>query len=32
MMNDEKKLVKKIKLIDFGFAVYKDKLKDLPLR
>jgi hypothetical protein len=24
-------MVKKIKLIDFGFAVYKDKLNDLPL-
>ena len=30
-MNDEKKCVKKIKLIDFGFAVYKDKLNELPL-
>jgi serine/threonine protein kinase len=25
-------MVKKIKLIDFGFAVYKDKLSDLPLK
>jgi hypothetical protein len=31
MMDEEKKLIKRVKLIDFGFAVYKDKLKDLPL-
>lgn len=30
-MNNEKKMVNKIKLIDFGFAVYKDKLNELPL-
>jgi calcium/calmodulin-dependent protein kinase I len=31
IMNDEKKCVKKIRLIDFGFAVYKDKLNELPV-
>lgn len=31
-MNDEKKMVKKMKIIDFGFAVYKDKVSDLPLK
>lgn len=31
-MNEEKKMVKKIKIIDFGFAVYKDKLSDLPIK
>ena len=31
-MNDEKKCIKKIKLIDFGLAVYKDKIKELPPR
>jgi serine/threonine protein kinase len=29
-MGEEKKIVKKVKLIDFGFAIYKDKLNDLP--
>lgn len=31
-MNDDKKMVKKIKLIDFGFGVFKDKVNDLPLK
>jgi serine/threonine protein kinase len=32
VMNDEKKMIKRVKLIDFGFAVYKDKVNDLPPR
>lgn len=31
-MNEEKKRVNKIKLIDFGFGVYHDKLADLPIK
>lgn len=31
-MNEDKKMVKRIKLIDFGFGVFKDKLKDLSDR
>lgn len=29
IMNEDKKMVKRVKLIDFGFGVFKDKLKDL---
>ena len=32
IMNEDKKMVKRIKLIDFGFGVFKDKLKDLSDR
>lgn len=28
-LNEDKKMVKRVKIIDFGFGVYKDKLKDL---
>jgi serine/threonine protein kinase len=31
-MNEDKKMVKRVKLIDFGFGVFKDKLKDLTDR
>jgi hypothetical protein len=31
-MSEDKKIVKRIKLIDFGFGVFKDKIKDLPLK
>jgi serine/threonine protein kinase len=31
-MNEDKKMVLKVKLIDFGFGVFKDKLKDLSLK
>ena len=26
-MNDEKKMILRVKLIDFGFGVFKDKIK-----
>ena len=32
IMNQEKKTVNKIKLIDFGFGIFKDKLSELPER
>jgi len=28
-LTEDKKMVKRVKIIDFGFGVYKDKLKDL---
>lgn len=28
-MNEDKKMVLRVKLIDFGFGVFKDKIKDL---
>ena len=31
-MNTDKKIINRIKLIDFGFGVFKDKIKDLPLK
>lgn len=31
-MNEDKKMVNRIKLIDFGFGVFKDKIKDLPVK
>ena len=31
-MTEDKKKVKRIKLIDFGFGVFKDKIKDLALK
>ena len=31
-MNEQKKHINKIKLIDFGFGVFKDKLSELPLK
>ena len=31
-MSEDKKIVKRIKLIDFGFGVFKDKIKDLPIK
>ena len=31
-MNDDKKLILRVKLIDFGFGVFKDKLQDLSLK
>ena len=31
-MNEDRKMVKRVKLIDYGFGVYKDKLKDLTNR
>ena len=29
-MNEEKKMVLRVKLIDFGFGVFKDKVIELP--
>jgi serine/threonine protein kinase len=29
-LNQEKKMVRKVKLIDFGFAIYKKKLEIMP--
>lgn len=31
-LNKDKNLVQRVKLIDFGFAIYKSSLKDLPDR
>lgn len=31
-MNKEKNIVNKVKLIDFGFGIFKDKLKQLPVK
>ena len=31
-MNEEKKMVLRVKLIDFGFGVFKDKVKELPAK
>ena len=31
-MNEDKTSVNRIKLIDFGFGVFKDKIKELPLK
>ena len=31
-MSEEKKMVLRVKLIDFGFGVFKDKLKELPAK
>lgn len=31
-MNEDKKMVLRVKLIDFGFGVFKDKIKDLSLK
>lgn len=30
VLNKEKNIVQRVKLIDFGFAIYKDNLKSLP--
>jgi hypothetical protein len=30
-MTEDRKMVNRVKLIDFGFGVFKDKIKDLPL-
>lgn len=32
VLNKEKNLIQRVKLIDFGFAVYKNNLKNLPDR
>ena len=29
---EDSKIVKRVKLIDFGFGVFKDKLSELPLK
>ena len=31
-MNEDKTSVNRIKLIDFGFGVFRDKIKELPLK
>lgn len=32
IMNKDKSMVQKIKIIDFGFAVYKSNLKNLDIK
>lgn len=31
-MGEEKKIVNRVKLIDFGFGVFKDKIADLSIK
>ena len=31
-MNEERKIVLRVKLIDFGFGVFKDKVAELPAK
>jgi hypothetical protein len=31
-MGEEKKIVNRVKLIDFGFGVFKDKISDLSIK
>jgi serine/threonine protein kinase len=29
-MSEDKKMVKRVKIIDFGFGIFKDKINNLP--